>query len=141
MQDFKNWLEQCKESGKTTFSYEEIISQLDATPSNNKELCIKIIEYLNTSVGSTFTIKSKKTLELINARIKEGYTLHEFKLVIDRKAKQWLFTEQAKYLRPTTLFNATKFETYLNESEITHGKPTTKLQKIGIAINEAKSNW
>jgi uncharacterized phage protein (TIGR02220 family) len=99
------------------------------------------VEYLNSQVGSTFTTKSKKTLELINARLSEGYTLHEFKIVIDKKAKQWLFTEQAKYLRPTTLFNATKFEIYLNESDITNGKPTTKLQKIGVAINEAKSNW
>jgi uncharacterized phage protein (TIGR02220 family) len=141
MQDFKNWLEQCKESGKTTFSYEEIIAHLDAKPSNNMLLATKIVEYLNSQVGSTFTTKSKKTLELINARLSEGYTLHEFKIVIDKKAKQWLFTEQAKYLRPTTLFNATKFEIYLNESDITNGKPTTKLQKIGVAINEAKSNW
>ena len=37
------------------------------------------------------------------------------KKVVDIKCNQWLGTDAAKYLRPETLFNATKFESYINE--------------------------
>ena len=51
----------------------------------------------------------------INARLKEGHTLEDFKAVIDKKTKQWLNDEKmSSYLRPMTLFG-TKFESYLNE--------------------------
>ena len=45
----------------------------------------------------------------------EGYTLEDFKRVIDIKAKQWKKDpEKRKWLRPTTLFGD-NFESYLNE--------------------------
>lgn len=104
----------------------------------------KIIEYLNSQAGTTFTNRSKKTNQLILARIKEGYSFVDFKIVIDKKVKQWFGTEQAVYLRPLTLFNATKFETYLNETIITNtkqnGKPT-KLDKIKSEISKAQTDW
>jgi uncharacterized phage protein (TIGR02220 family) len=73
-----------------------------------------IINYLNEKANKNFKPSTKKTQSLINARIKEGFTLDDFKKVIDIKCSQWLGTEMEKYLRPETLFG-TKFEGYLNE--------------------------
>ena len=51
---------------------------------------------------------------LIKARLNEGYTINDFKAVIDKKAEEWKDDpKMAQYLRPETLFG-TKFESYLN---------------------------
>lgn len=75
----------------------------------------EIIDYLNKQTGSNYKHTTKATRELINARSKEGFTLDDFKKVIDNKTSEWLNNiDFAKYLRPQTLFN-TKFESYLNQ--------------------------
>lgn len=74
-----------------------------------------VIEYLNIKVASDFKSKTKETINLISARIKEGYKIEDFKKVIDIKSDKWLNDLAMKdYLRPATLFG-TKFESYLNE--------------------------
>ncbi len=83
---------------------------------NNKNIYKYIVEYLNQKCNKNFKPTTKKTQSLINARIKEGFSLDDFKKVIDIKCSQWLGTEMEKYLRPETLFG-TKFEGYLNEKE------------------------
>lgn len=75
----------------------------------------KIIEYLNTVANKKFKPNTSATKKLINARLSDGYTLQEIKYVIDNKTAEWLNTDMQKYLRPETLFNATKFESYVNE--------------------------
>lgn len=74
---------------------------------------IEIINYLNEAIGTKYRYQSKLTQRLINARFKEGYTVDDFKTVIDKKAKEWKGTEMEQFLRPETLFS-TKFEGYLN---------------------------
>lgn len=74
---------------------------------------IEIINYLNAAIGTKYRYQSKLTQRLINARFKEGYTVDDFKTVIDKKAKEWKGTEMEQFLRPETLFG-TKFESYLN---------------------------
>lgn len=74
---------------------------------------IDIINYLNAAIGTKYRYQSKLTQRLINARFKEGYTVDDFKTVIDKKAKEWKGTEMEQFLRPETLFS-TKFEGYLN---------------------------
>ena len=76
---------------------------------------IYIIGHLNKSTGKNFKASSSKTRSLIDARLKEGYTLEDFYKVIDTKALEWKGTNFEKYLRPETLFGP-KFEVYLNES-------------------------
>ena len=49
-----------------------------------------IVEYLNEKTGSHFRWQSKDTQRHINARIKEGYTLDDFKKVVDIKCSHWL---------------------------------------------------
>ena len=78
----------------------------------NKDINI-IIEYLNNKAGTRFKASSKATHQHINARLEEGFTIDDFKLVIDKKCAEWLGTDFAQYLRPVTLFG-TKFEAYLN---------------------------
>lgn len=72
-----------------------------------------VISYLNEKVGTNYRPSSKKTQSCINARVDEGFTLDDFKTVIDKKAEEWIGTEFEAYLRPETLFG-TKFESYLN---------------------------
>ena len=82
-----------------------------------------IVNYLNEKANKNFKPTTQKTQSLINARIREGFTLDDFKKVIDTKCSQWLGTEMEKYLRPETLFG-TKFESYLNEEPKVNKPPT-----------------
>lgn len=75
----------------------------------------EIIDYLNLKTNSNYKSTTPKTRELIKARYNEGFTLDDFKQVIDNKVNAWGSDEKmVKYLRPETLFS-NKFEGYLNE--------------------------
>lgn len=57
-------------------------------------------------------------ISLIYARMAEGYTVDDFKLVHRHKAGQWLADQKFRsYLRPETLYRPTHFASYLNEAE------------------------
>ena len=74
-----------------------------------------VVGYLNSVIGTDYKYTTEKTQSLIRARLREGFTVDDFKTVIDKKASAWLTDPQMqKYLRPETLFG-TKFESYLNE--------------------------
>jgi len=73
-----------------------------------------IIDYLNAVVGTKYKASSKATQAKIKARLKEGFTVDDFKTVINKKYAEWRGTEWSQYLRPETLFG-TKFESYLNQ--------------------------
>lgn len=84
----------------------------------------KIIEYLNHRTGKKYSVKTKKTAQLIHKLLDNGFTVDDFKKVIDIKTQQWLNNEKMnQYLRPRTLFSE-KFEDYLNESSKQPPKPT-----------------
>ena len=75
----------------------------------------EIIDYLNQKTGKHFRKSIANTARAINARIKEGFIVDDFKAVIDKKVIEWGKDERMKqYLRPQTLFG-TKFESYLNQ--------------------------
>jgi uncharacterized phage protein (TIGR02220 family) len=74
----------------------------------------EVVSYLNEKTGKTFKPSSQKTRTFIQARFREGFTLDDFKKVIDLKTSEWKSDpKMAEYLRPETLFG-TKFESYLN---------------------------
>lgn len=73
----------------------------------------EIIQYLNENAGTKYKTSSKKTQTCIQARLSEGYTIEDFKTVIEKKCSDWIGTDYEQYLRPETLFG-TKFESYLN---------------------------
>ena len=72
-----------------------------------------VIDYLNENVGTHYRPSNKTTQKHINARLTEGYTYDDFKIVIDKMCQKWKGTDMEQYLRPETLFG-TKFESYLN---------------------------
>ena len=78
----------------------------------------QILDYLNDSIGSHYR-DCKANKRLIDSRLDDGYTLEDFKHVIDVKAYQWKDSDLQKYLRPETLFCASHFESYLNEEKQT----------------------
>ncbi|WP_223320096.1 conserved phage C-terminal domain-containing protein [Leuconostoc mesenteroides] len=85
----------------------------------------EVIDYLNEKTGSKYRSSGTKTKKSIKARFNEGFSLDDFRTVIDVKSKQWLTDKKMKqYLRPETLFG-TKFESYLNENHVT-SKPAMK---------------
>ena len=105
----------------TTKITTETTTLKDNVPSDQKERskdCIPyedIISYLNEKAGKSYKHKTAKTRTLIKARFKDGFTIDDFKQVIDIKTAQWLKdVNMNQYLRPETLFG-TKFEGYLNE--------------------------
>lgn len=73
----------------------------------------EIVGYLNKKTGCCYRVDTTKTQSLIKARFREGFTLDDFRMVIDRQVEDWLNNpEMVKYLRPETLFG-NKFEGYL----------------------------
>ena len=80
-------------------------------------LVATVIGYLNERTGSNYRTSSQKTKKLIEARFNEGFSVDDFKKVIDNKSAEWMNTDMQKYLRPETLFG-TKFESYLNQKTI-----------------------
>ena len=73
----------------------------------------EIVAYLNGVTGSHYKPTTPKTQKQIRARMREGFTVADFKKVIDTKNQdEWFVT--GGFMRPETLFG-TKFESYLNE--------------------------
>lgn len=73
----------------------------------------EVIEYLNQKTGKNFKSGSKANQKHIKARFSEGFTLEDFKKVIDLKCEEWSGSQMETYLRPETLFGD-KFDSYLN---------------------------
>lgn len=98
-------------------SAEQSKSKIQKNSSINTEPPIykDVINYLNEKLGAKYKPNSAINKRLIDARAKEGYSLDDFKKVIDNKCATWAHDlKMSKYLRPQTLFG-TKFESYLNE--------------------------
>ena len=89
---------------------------IKAMSSNSTRVPYKeIIDYLNEKTGRNYKHKAKINQRVIKARMNEGYTLEDFKTVIDKKFDKWNNdVKMKKFLRPETLFS-TKFDRYLNE--------------------------
>lgn len=77
-----------------------------------------VIERLNQLTGSHFRENTQSTRRLIKARLAEGFTVADLITVVEKMAAAWKGTEMEQYLRPSTLFNASKFEGYLNRKEV-----------------------
>lgn len=95
-----------------------------------------IIDHFNERCGTRYTYRNKAVNGMIRARLSEGFTVDDFKLVINTKASKWENDPKMRdYLRPKTLFSATNFESYLNESP----QPTSYLDTVDWSRYELKS--
>lgn len=119
---------QKENENKTHQDVNVIVNVNDNVDVNVKKIFLEeikgIVEYLNIKSNSHYKYSTDKTQTLIKARIKDGFTLDDFKIVIDKKCEEWLGTDFEKFLRPETLFS-NKFEGYLNQ-KITAKKKTLK---------------
>lgn len=91
-----------------------------ANDNDNDNDNVNILYYLNEKVGTSFK-PVDSNLKFIRARLNSGYKEEDLKKVIDLKVAEWNGTDMQKYLRPETLFNATKFEGYLNGLKASKG--------------------
>ena len=91
------------------------LTTLSKKKEKNNNIYSLVIDYLNRKANTNYKSSTKNTQSYINARVSEGFTIEDFKKVIDSKSKEWMNTDFEKYLRPATLFG-TKFENYLNEA-------------------------
>ena len=81
----------------------------------NNIIAEDIITHLNQKTNKNYKSAIKKTKNLIQTRLNEGFTVDDFKKVIDIKCRDWLHDNKMnKFLRPETLFS-NKFEGYLNQ--------------------------
>lgn len=74
----------------------------------------EVVDYFNEKCGKRLKVTSG-VLRLINARRDDGFSLEDFKQVIEIKRAHWAGTDMEKFLRPETIFTG-KMNSYLNES-------------------------
>lgn len=109
-----------------TIDYTETTSEtnkdnMSSSDEHDRIPYLEIVEYLNEKTNSQYRPTTKKTQNLIKARYNDGFSIDDFKKVIDVKTAEWLNdNNMSKYLRPETLFG-TKFESYLNQKAVTGG--------------------
>lgn len=122
------WIVKFLNNGKSTYltmdsketqkSLTEITTEITnnniLSPSSTAYPYKDVIDYLNQQTGKNYKSTTKKNQTVIRARTDEGFSLDDFKRVIDNKVAEWKGTNMEKYLRPETLFG-TKFEGYLNQ--------------------------
>lgn len=104
----------------------------DIEKETDKEIYISIVDYLNEKAGTGYKATSKKTQSCIHARLAEGFTIDDFKTVIEKKCAEWIGTEWEKFIRPETLFG-TKFESYLNAKVTKKQQPVNTGMAVGVA--------
>jgi uncharacterized phage protein (TIGR02220 family) len=80
-----------------------------------KTQAMEILEFLNGKTGRVYR-HVDTNLKLVIARLKSGVTVGQCFQIIAKKTREWKDDpKMAEYLRPATLFNATKFEQYIGE--------------------------
>lgn len=113
-------IQYCIQDGYTTETQDRV--SIEKEKETEKIYCA-VIEHLNRVAGTNYRASAQATQRHINARVAEGFTLDDFKAVINKKCTEWRGTDMEKYLRPETLFGS-KFESYLNA-------PTVKRKTYG----------
>ena len=95
------------------------VSPLDpGKPKNGNHynpLAREVLGFLNAKTGRSYQ-PVEANLKLIVARLKEGASVADCRAVVAKKCREWCNDEKmSDYLRPATLFNATKFAQYRGE--------------------------
>ncbi len=107
-------------------------------PITNNNIVSEILSYLNEKANRHY---KTDTSGYISARLKEGYTVEDFKKVIDKKVSEWGNDPKwSKYLQPSTLFAPSHFDEYLNQPDrVSTAKPnsfTSGVEKRNINFDE-----
>jgi uncharacterized phage protein (TIGR02220 family) len=115
---------------------------IDNSINNISILVSEVIQLLNSLTGKKFRADKKSSnYNFISARlIEDGYPVEDLKRVVEYKFKEWKDdVKMKKYLRPETLFNKTKFESYVNELPVAQeSKPLTQEE---LNMKKIKEEW
>lgn len=103
-------------SVSVSVSVSDTVSDTVSVTDTVKDSIKEIIDYFNEITGKHYTYTGKETVEHIRARLRDGFTVDDFKTVIYKKTREWKGTRFEKFIRPQTLFS-TNFESYLNQTE------------------------
>lgn len=105
----------------------QIPTPSSSSSSSDIKAAAEILAYLNDKAGRSYK-PVPANVGLIAARLKEGATADDCRKVIDAKISAWLGdAKMGEYLRPATLFNATKFAQYVGE--------------LGSEVGDAGRDW
>lgn len=75
----------------------------------------EVLDFLNSKTNRRYQ-PVEANLKLIVARLKEGASVEDCRAVVAKKCREWSGDEKMdEFLRPATLFNATKFAQYRGE--------------------------
>ena len=122
-----------KKSEQNSTSVQQVLSKVQQTPTIKRredkiieekireekkkedKIIEEIIDDLNQVCSTNYKYNTPKTKELIKTRIKEGFTVEDFKKVHRNMFDCWYIDEKMReFLRPITLYS-NKFESYLNK--------------------------
>jgi uncharacterized phage protein (TIGR02220 family) len=99
-----------------------------------------VVDHLNQLARSKFQAKGQAE-KLINARLSDGFTLQDLRLVIEHKVSEWgKSAKMCQYLRPTTLFNTNKFPGYLAQAKAVQNGLATQSGNDWIPDDES-TDW
>jgi uncharacterized phage protein (TIGR02220 family) len=99
------------------------------------EIYEEIIDCLNQLTGKNYKNNSVINRKFITSRLNDGFTVDDFKRVIEVKSINWLGSKMEQFLRPETLFS-NKFESYLNENVVSN-TPNSNLKNTYDQVNLA----
>ena len=74
----------------------------------------QVIDLLNDLSGAKYKASTKSHAENIRGRLDDGHSVEDLKMVVRHKCSEWLNDKSmSQYLRPSTIFQAGKFNGYL----------------------------
>ena len=77
----------------------------------------EIIDYLNSLTASSYRPTTRETIRLLSGRLSEGNTVEDCKLVVRHRWEKWQGDpKMVEFVRPSTLFRPSNFESYLQEA-------------------------
>jgi uncharacterized phage protein (TIGR02220 family) len=133
--------EQVVEIIESTIETPKVTRKKAQESSYPNEVYESIIDCLNQLAGKNYKHNSIINRKFITSRLNEGFTVDDFKRVIEVKSINWLGSKMEQFLRPETLFS-NKFESYLNENVVSN-TPNSNLKntydQVSIA-NEFYNN-
>lgn len=111
--------------------YKQAVKKKETSEDNIEAM--EAIEFLNNLYGTGHAYNSKGHYSSLCARLKE-HGLETVKAVIANRYAIWKDDSfMSRYLRPSTVFNATKFSIYLEETKRTKiGESFLNVAKIGL---------
>ena len=111
-----NHAEDEKVTQKVTRKYLNVDTLKEDKELKKRNIYSAVVSHLNEKTGTKYKSTTKKTKAFIKARLAEGFSVEDFRAVIDHKSAEWnADPKYYKYLRPQTLFG-TNFESYLQNA-------------------------